>query len=960
VDHKNNVVTFDARVTIVDTLSPQIFCSAGGAAVTCGVASDRKGFNCKDATIACPTQHLECDDLSNYLELAKAEDFGAVAVDISDDVSCTGTACSVVRTTDVTPTYEFDKELGVITVTYSATDNAENKGTSSRQITIWDNSPPLITVYNSGKVSGLQVKYLILINAYTDLYLRSLHFEPNHQFYYNSMAYNQLYCGYDSAEYFLELWSRGFKVGKSCVYDTVVEGKGLEAGDYKEPVVDGAVSDDELPANCHVTYRYHAVPDGSDDQWMPADDKCGASDYGGVVISFEEMVQLFKQWCVTLASGDRLCNKFTQSGGDNHAGQEKYNYQTFSMEYTCTSVSGYTASACRIVENQDNENLICHPPTPSPTPAPTTSPTSGYVILVDLTTVNTTSADEIRTGMIDACSLLSADDVLHVGTTPHDLTDLLEDVGEDRRLLEASTFKVNRDVGYAKHSYKVLSTREELILLYEQLKNWFEMMGCSEYDSEGADKAGFCLVYYEISDPITPPDDPPLPTPQPTAYPTTAPTPQPCDDGSHGCDEEDNGGICHMAPGLTNGWTCACDVGYECVSNCDAPYSGHTCDATPAPTAFPTAMPTNFPTTSPTSHPTVCSHFHLDDEGDNFDISCEISDGQGGTKWSDDHRFCAIPETQDDGSCGFRCSCDETHGTDLCYTLGTNFENKWNQSACWLPRPPALVIDGGGIIHEDATHDETKKFNDPGATCTDDLLHCKHPSDCDLPVRISGDQVDLTVVGTYWVHYHCISPAGFNATLPRQVVVEDKTCPKCAYEKKNAKDKSDPASITVEASFPYMPGDYRPTCEDECGFSADPKCAKHSVPASIISNDVDVEKTGKYHVEFNAADHHGNRCHESRVILTVTVVDTMRPIIGLQIHPNEPPHSPSTGGVSSATFKTHKGEENPARTHFQFMANAGTSSGRSSSLAAAAVAVIGVALLAVAARTIGPPIAVPV
>ena len=91
MDHKNNVVTFDARVTIVDTLSPQIFCSAGGAAVTCGVASDRKGFNCKDATIACPTQHLECDDLSNYLELAKAEDFGAVAVDISDDVSCTGT-----------------------------------------------------------------------------------------------------------------------------------------------------------------------------------------------------------------------------------------------------------------------------------------------------------------------------------------------------------------------------------------------------------------------------------------------------------------------------------------------------------------------------------------------------------------------------------------------------------------------------------------------------------------------------------------------------------------------------------------------------------------------------------------------------------------------------------------------------------------------------------------------------
>jgi len=227
-------------------------------------------------------------------------------------------------------------------------------------------------------------------------------------------------------------------------------------------------------------------------------------------------------------------------------------------------------------------------------------------------------------------------------------------------------------------------------------------------------------------------------------------------------------------------------------------------------------------------------------------------------------------------------------------------------------------------MHENATHDSSITFTDPGATCIDDLLHCAHLEDCVLPVTVSGDEVDLNVIGTYWIHYHCTSPAGYTLTLPREVIVEDIVCPTCAF----AADDSD--NITIEASFPYDATDHRPSCTDDCGYSSDLNCVETPTVATIISNNVDVEKTGTWQVVYNAVDYHGNTCHGSRIIRTVNVVDTMKPIIGLQFNANTSAVrvSSHTGGSSSVSYNPPT--TNPAKDHFQdyssLMAITGSSS----------------------------------
>jgi hypothetical protein len=262
-----------------------------------------------------------------------------------------------------------------------------------------DNSPPVITVFDSGV------------------------------FYYNSKSVNELFCGDASAGFFLELWSRGFKVEKACQYDTVVAGQGLGGGNYDSTTVDGAVSSDEIPSHCEVIYRFHEAP-VDQPNWVPVDADCGTAAYGGVVITLDEMTTLFKQWCVSTVHGE-LCNSFTQTGLDGE-------FHAFSMEYKCTSTGGYHASACRVVENVEN-TLVCHSPTPTPTKVPTAfpsasptkfptatptaSPTSGYVIIVDLTVADS-RATVIRDTMIEACDMLDAEDVLLMSQRVVDISDL--------------------------------------------------------------------------------------------------------------------------------------------------------------------------------------------------------------------------------------------------------------------------------------------------------------------------------------------------------------------------------------------------------------------------------------------------------------------------------------------------------------------------------------------------------
>jgi len=79
----------------------------------------------------------------------------------------------------------------------------------------------------------------------------------------------------------------------------------------------------------------------------------------------------------------------------------------------------------------------------------------------------------------------------------------------------------------------------------------------------------------------------PFPTVSPTSAPTSAPTYHPCDDGNHGCDQDN--GIC-VKEG--DGYSCECPNTHICTFGCSQPHTAHTCTVTDAPTNAPTAPPT--------------------------------------------------------------------------------------------------------------------------------------------------------------------------------------------------------------------------------------------------------------------------------------------------------------------------------------------------------------------------------
>ena len=91
-----------------------------------------------------------------------------------------------------------------------------------------------------------------------------------------------------------------------------------------------------------------------------------------------------------------------------------------------------------------------------------------------------------------------------------------------------------------------------------------------------------------------------------------------------------------------------------------------------------------------------------------------------------------------------------------------------------------------------------------------------------------------------------------------------------------------------------------------------------------------------------------NQCESSYIVRTVNVIDTMKPIIGLQKASGEGYDVVDpAGGVSSVTYKHHAGKPNPAGDHF--MAQASSVSGWV--VAGMAAMVAGVAMIATSAKT---------
>jgi hypothetical protein len=119
------------------------------------------------------------------------------------------------------------------------------------------------------------------------------------------------------------------------------------------------------------------------------------------------------------------------------------------------------------------------------------------------------------------------------------------------------------------------------------------------------------------------------------------------------------------------------------------------------------------------------------------------------------------------------------------------------------------------------------------------------------------------------------------------------------------------SAVTFEASFPYM--DAGAVCQDNL----------RGVSDVVITNPVDIEKTGEYVVTYRARDAVGNwndgTCKGSkRYLRTVHVVDTLKPIIALKYQNTHLAHAGHGNEHSTITTDSNGNHlRNPAGNHFR-------------------------------------------
>lgn len=233
---------------------------------------------------------------------------------------------------------------------------------------------------------------------------------------------------------------------------------------------------------------------------------------------------------------------------------------------------------------------------------------------------------------------------------------------------------------------------------------------------------------------------------------------------------------------------------------------------------------------------------------------------------------------------------------------------------------PLIHITGGDIITLQA--DPSKKYMDAGAVCNDDI-------DGELAVEVKGS-VNMGAVGLYRITYSCVNHREYPARpAVRSVVVHDILCPQCHIL--SGKE------VKIEASFPYT---------DAGAYFTDPIDGK--IVNVIKSGTVDTSKVGDYVLTYRAQDSTGNwndgdTCNRQSICQrTVTVIDTLRPVIALK-YKNTIIHTSSADdtAVHDASLK------NPAGKHTFFMAET-ASSGLTKSFGCVAIVAIGatVALMA--------------
>jgi len=182
---------------------------------------------------------------------------------------------------------------------------------------------------------------------------------------------------------------------------------------------------------------------------------------------------------------------------------------------------------------------------------------------------------------------------------------------------------------------------------------------------------------------------------------------------------------------------------------------------------------------------------------------------------------------------------------------------------------PILQILGSDRMTLEATH--SGNYVDDGAACYDQVDGVISQN-----VEVSGDVVNLSKVGTYTVTYNCKDAAG-NAAVPldRTVVVRQTSCPRCSF--------NGATSLIHEASFSYV--DAGAECSDEVD----------GVVRTLVSNPVDVERTGTYYVTYRACNSVGlcndgkstdgksHTCLNTNVVYKrqVTIEDTLKPVLSV-------------------------------------------------------------------------------
>merc|ERR1711865_1149397 len=232
---------------------------------------------------------------------------------------------------------------------------------------------------------------------------------------------------------------------------------------------------------------------------------------------------------------------------------------------------------------------------------------------------------------------------------------------------------------------------------------------------------------------------------------------------------------------------------------------------------------------------------------------------------------------------------------------------------------PIINVIGGDLITVEATTDLQQSYDDEGATCFD-----THDRDLTQNVVVMGDIVNLidALSDCRHIQYECTNTAGLTCTMNNPTVQK----------------------VTVEASFPYV--DAGAECSD--AFDGEKPMVKRYNTLGEEQGGVDVEMTGTYVITYTATDDSNNDCREANPRRTVVVMDTLKPVIGLQYGDKfmfKSGNQKHTLGTPARTRSMHESFQN----YFALMAEASTGSS-AFVLGAIASAVSGVALVSYAAQ----------